>query len=790
MSARLLAAYAAVFAASAGLAIAAFSIGDTKHAQPDIAGSYAARGPCAGGTGKLVLNQSGQFVDASGALRGKLRFRHGVLSGTVECAGGSSAKLCLRRVPLHALHSLPGCTRLQARFVAKLPKPGTTAKPANPPTSEQIFGRLMLSIAAVILFARLVRNLIGRIGQPPVMGEVLAGILLGPTLLGAIAPSVEAYLFPPFIIPLLTAAADIGLVFYLFLVGLELDTRMLKGRIAHAAAISNASVLLPLALGIALAVPLYELLAPDTTFPAFALFIGVAMSITAFPVLARILIDRRMLGRRTGVIALSAAAVDDVTAWGLLAIASGVAAGGSATGALPVLGYVFAFCVGMALIARPLLGRVSSAYEEAGRVPAGWISAIFASVLVAAYLSMKSGVAAIFGAFVAGLVMPRRADLSHDVSRRLEDFVSTVLLPLFFVVSGLKMDVGLLNRPELWGLTAAICAVAIVGKWTAAMGMARVAGYDWRESSVLGALMNTRGLTELIVLNIGIELGVISHTLFTMLVLMALVTTFMTAPAIRALDPRGLLSAPVDEELEPGEGPAPAGSILVAPLAEENVDELLAVAEPLARAVPPRELIVAWLIEPPRVTGPLATRDRELARAGRELDRLRAALAARGVQARGLAFISADPGGDLARLAAEQRVDLVLVDGRRPLLGAGAPGGAVGSVLKRVPCDVAVLVDQERVPVIDDGHPVYVASGDTPHDEAALVLGTAIAGETGASLRVAGAAAGAEATAAEGGLLVVGMPAEWRRRGLGRVRAGLARSARVPTLFVRSGSAE
>ena len=190
------------------------------------------------------------------------------------------------------------------------------------------------------------------------------------------------------------------------------------------------------------------------------------------------------------------------------------------------------------------------------------------------------------------------------------------------------------------------------------------------------------------------------------------------------------------------------------------------------------------------MTGPLATRDRELARAGRELDRLRAALAARGVQARGLAFISADPGGDLARLATEQRVDLVLVDGRRPLLGAGAPGGAVGSVLKRVPCDVAVLVDQEHVPVIDDDHPVYVASGETAHDEAALVLGTAIAGETGASLRVAGAAAGAEATAAEGGLLVVGMPAEWRRRGLGRVRAGLARSARVPTLFVRSGSAE
>src|SRR2546423_8153940 len=224
----------------------------------------------------------------------------------------------------------------------------------------------------------------------------------------------------------------------------------------------------------------------------------------------------------------------------------------------------------MALIARPLLGRVSAAYDEAGRVPAGWISAIFSGVLVSAYLSMKSGVAPIFGAFVTGLVMPRRADLSHDVSRRLEDFIAIVLLPLFFVVSGLKTDVGLLNRPELWVLTAAIIGVAIVGKWFAATAIARVAGYSWQESSVLGALLNTRGLTELIVLNIGLELGVISRALFSMLVLMALVTTFMTAPAIRALDPRRMFSAPVEDELA-GEEPTTEKSILVAALEERNV---------------------------------------------------------------------------------------------------------------------------------------------------------------------------------------------------------------------------
>jgi K+:H+ antiporter len=782
-----LAGYLVVFAISAGLAVTAFVLGSDRHSQPDVAGFYRVTGVCASAVGKLKLEQSGQFVDASGPLDGKLRLRDGRLTGTVSCERGGERRFCMRVSRTHRLRPVPGCVPASATFVEELPKPGTTAKPAKPPRNEVIFGRLMLAIAAVLLAAWGVRVLMQKIGQPPVMGEVLAGILLGPTLLGWVAPSVEHYVFPSFVIPLLVAAADIGLVFYLFLVGRELDTRMLKGRISHAAAISNASVLLPLGLGIALALPLYGLLAPaGKSFASFALFMGVAMSITAFPVLARILIDRRMLKRTTGVLALSCAAVDDVTAWGLLAIATGVASGHSATGALPILGYVFAFCIGMAFLARPLLSRVSAAYDEAGRVPAGWISAICAGVLVSAYLSMKAGVAAIFGAFVMGLVMPRRADLSHDVSRRLEEFVAIVLLPLFFVVSGLKTDVGLLNRPELWGLTFAIIGVAIAGKWLASMGIARVAGYSWQESSVLGALLNTRGLTELIVLNIGLELGVISHALFSMMVIMALVTTFMAAPAIRLLDPKGRLSAPVEEELEGVQLEAAGPAILVAPLAEENVDELLALAVPLARSRPGEELIVSRLLPPPRVTGPLATQERDLTRAGRELERLDDLLDAHGVQARGVAFVSPDAGADLVRLASKERVELVLLDGRRPLLGTGPPGGAVGWVLRHAVADVAVLVDQEHVPVIDEEHPVYVASGEGMHDAAALRIATRIAVGAGAPLRVAGEADEAAATAAGAGLLVVGLPQQWEQRGLGRVRAALAQSGRVPTLFVRA----
>jgi len=766
--------YLVVFGIGAALAATSFTLGAGRKPQPRVAGVYRATAPCLGAERELTLKQSGQFVDASGGLSGSLRFRHGRLTGRVHCAGGSHARLDLtRRGTRERTDVLEGTLDgrpFDAVFVRDVPKPGVPSPSTSSHTNEQTFGRLTLAIALVILAARLVRALIGRIGQPPVMGEVLAGILLGPTLLGAVWPSLQHYLFPSFVVPLLTGAADIGLAFYMFLVGLELDPRQLRGRLSHAAAISNASVVLPLGLGIALALPLYGLLGtPDKSFQAFALFMGVAMSITAFPVLARILIERRMLGRPLGALALSAAAVDDVTAWGLLAIASGVAGHGSAFHALPVLGYVFAFCAAMALLARPLLARVSAAYDEAGHVPAAWIAAIFVGVLLSAYASMKAGIAPIFGAFVMGLVMPRRADLSHDVTRRVEDFVATVLLPLFFVVTGLKTDVGLLDRPVLWALTAAIVAVAIVGKWLGALGIARLAGYGLRESAIVGALMNTRGLTELIVLNIGLELGVISQALFTMLVLMALATTFMTAPVLHALDPRRRFSAPVEDELAEPPG---ARSILVAPLGAGNVDALVAIAEPLARGEPEREIVLARPLPPPRVGATLAARERELDQANRELARLGVHLKHHGVAMRPLAFTSTNRADDLVRLARSDGIDLLLVDGRRPLVGTGPAAGEVGALLARAPCDVAVLVSRERLPAIDPEHPIAVQGS------AALDLAAALARETDAPLRVAGTNEDLAEAARGAGLVVVELP-----RG---TRASAARlPVDQPVLYVR-----
>nr|MBA2463040.1 cation:proton antiporter [Actinomycetota bacterium] len=686
---RLLVGYGVVTVFLAVAASVSIKIGSDRDHPPAIAGLYSAT-PTACFDSSFELTQSGQFVDldGTGPVEGKLRLRDGRLKGEVTCRDGGSTDVDLALDQGGDNTVFSGTVLDQSvtlAFTAALPEAGKA--PAKKRSAEETFGRLMLAIAAVILAARLAGAVLATVGQPRVMGEIIAGILLGPTLLGAVAPDVKDYLFPADIIPLLSAAASIGLAFYLFLVGMELDPTAIRQRATQAAFISNTSVAFPMALGLLVAVPTYELLAPDADYLPFALFMGVAMSITAFPVLARILVERRMLRRPVGALAMAGAAIDDVTAWGLLALATAVAGAGSGVDALVVVGLAGAFTAAMIVGGRPILRRLSTAYDELGYVPPLWVAGIFVSILLAAYTAQEIGIAPIFGAFIVGLIMPRHAGLTEDMSRRLEDFVVTVLLPLFFVVTGLKVHVGSLDRWQLWVLALILFVVAVVGKWVGAMLAARYGGFSWRDSSALGALMNTRGLTELIVLNIGLDLGLISTALFTMLVLMAIVTTFMAGPALRLLDPRGELSEPPEEafrravgERETAEA-APERSILVAPQDDRNIDALLALAEPLARSQPPRELVVVRLLRPVALSTGLVTEDRQLRQTVEELDQRRELLLGRGVQTRVAAFTSADQGADLLRLASEPTIDLILMNGRRPLLGEGVPGGEVGVVL-------------------------------------------------------------------------------------------------------------
>jgi Kef-type K+ transport system membrane component KefB len=813
------------------VALVVFPAGAARSPAPAVAGAYRLDqpSPCLGDRGeRLRLQQSGQFVDLDGPgpVAAGLRLRGGRLEGTATCRGGGDAPLTLEADGA-TLRGTAGGTAVAATRIPPADAEAEATAAARTPGAEETFGQLMLAIAAVLLAARATGAAVARLGQPQVMGEVLAGILLGPTLLATVAPRLTALLFPAFVVPLIRAAADIGLAFYMFLVGLELDPKLLRERFEQAALISHASIAVPMGLGIAVALPLYELVGPGTSFVAFALFMGVAMSITAFPVLARILVERRMLRHPVGAMAMAAAAVDDVTAWGLLALAAAVAGSGSGLAVVRIVALAVAFCAVMVLVGRPLLARVSRAYDEAGHLPGGWVAAIFTGVLLSSFAAQRIGIAAIFGAFVMGLIMPRRADLTHDVTRRVEDFVVIVLLPLFFVVTGLRVQVGLLDSPALWLLTLVLLLVAIAGKWVGAMAAARLTGFSLRESGAIAALMNTRGLTELIVLNIGLELGVITPALFTAMVVVALVTTFMTGPVLRLIDPRGRLSVRPEEELHAAAAaPAPERAILVAPQDGKNLEGLLALAVPLARAEPRRELILARLLVPTRIaTGPAAD-DHELDRVAAELHRRRAQLLAGGLAVRSLAFTSADVAADLLRLASEQSIDLILLDGRRPLLGEGVPRGPVGEVLLRAPCDVGVLVERDGGTVAaGPDHPVLVPFGGAEHDWAALELGAWIASSYGATLRLLGAAAGEEGrrdasrllgnaslvlqqlagipaeplliepgregvlhAAAGAGLLVVGLSERWREEGLGPVRSRIARAAPAPTLFVRRGS--
>jgi hypothetical protein len=564
---------------------------------------------------------------------------------------------------------------------------------------------------------------------------------------------------------------------------------------------------------------------------------GVAMSVTAFPVLARILVERRMLKRPVGVLSMAGAAIDDVTAWCLLALATAVAASGAASDALQVVALSIVFVAGMFLVGRRFLGRVSKAYDEVGHVPTLLLGAIFVGVLLSAYLANEIGIAAIFGAFVMGMIMPRHAGLTHDVTRSFESFVVLVLLPLFFVVTGLRTEVNALNRPILWVITLLLIAVAITGKFIGAMLAARFGGFSLRDSAAIGALMNTRGLTELIVLNIGLDLGVISTQLFTMLVVMALVTTFMAGPILRLIDPRQELAEPVEETVRVASGTGvteiptaqPVRSILVTPQDEKNLEALLALAVPLAKATPPRELIVAQVVMPDRFVTGTSLDAGDVAATQAHLDERRGELLAEGVVARTAAFTSILPGQDYVRLASEEEIDLIMLDGRRPLLGEGIPRGPVGEVLDKAPCDVAVLVERQGMPSMDASHPVMVPFGGGDHDWAALELAAWIASSTGTPLKLLGAKGAAEngggesgdasrvlasaslvvqqlagistepvlvdladgglVRAAEGaGLLVIGLSERWRDEGLGPVRATIAKAAPAPILFVRRGS--
>ena len=404
-----------------------------------------------------------------------------------------------------------------------------------PAQARGVLTHVLLALVAILVFARLLGAAFRRLSQPQVIGEMIAGILLGPSFLGHFATGAASYLFPDSITPYLSFLSQIGVILYMFLVGLELDTDLLRGRSHSSVAISHASIIGPFLLGGGLALWLYPLFSTrDVPFAVFALFLAVAMSITAVPVLARILTDRQRHKRRMGAVALACAAVDDVTAWCLFAFVVSLARA-HAGRVLLTLTLTAVFIAGVLALLRPAAVWFAQRQSWQDKTSKDSIVIVCATLLLAALATQRIGIHALFGAFLVGAVIPHESALARDVNEKFEDLVVVLFLPVFFAFTGLRTQIALVHGWHDWLICLVIILVASLGKFGGASLAARFTGLGWEEAASLGILMNTRGLMELIVLNVGLDLGVLSPPLFAMLVIMALVTTFVTTPVLQAL---------------------------------------------------------------------------------------------------------------------------------------------------------------------------------------------------------------------------------------------------------------
>ena len=554
---------------------------------------------------------------------------------------------------------------------------------------------LILQIAVVLVVARAVGGLFRRLHQPQVVGEMAAGILLGPSLLGWVAPGVSATLFPPESLGNLNTLSQVGLIAFMFLVGLELDPRLLRGR-GHAAVVtSHASIVVPFCLGTALALFLYPRLSDDgVRFTGFALFMGAAMSVTAFPVLARILTERDQLGTRLGAVAIACAAVDDISAWSILAVVVAlVRASAAHTSLWFTLCGSLAYVAVMILVVRPALRGLEAYYHSRGRLTQDALGVILLLALASAWTTEWLGIHALFGAFALGAVMPKDPGFVHDVMEKLEDLVVVLLLPIFFAFTGLRTSIGLVQGGAMWGYFGLVLAVACAGKFGGSAIAARITGLSWREAGGLAILMNTRGLMELVILGIGLDLGAISPALFTIMVMMALVTTAMTTPILELIYP----SRRIREDRLVAEDSGGAYTVLLPISLPSAGPGLLEAALELA---PEGRPLRVYAVHLQSFSDGFLTRASLVRRPAEDdaLAPLLAIAAERKIEIRPLVFPSRNLARDIRDLARVKRADLVVVGWHKPILGGSMLGGTVQAVMEEVEADVAVFVDRGGAP--------------------------------------------------------------------------------------------
>ncbi len=396
---------------------------------------------------------------------------------------------------------------------------------------------LLAQIITIIIIARFFGWIFRKMGQPSVIGEIIAGIFLGPSLLVLYFPDFSIALFPAESLGNLQFLSQIGLILFMFIIGMELDLKVLKNRANEAIVISHASIVIPFALGIGLAYFVYHDFAPEgVAFLPFSLFMGIALSITAFPVLARIVQERGIHKTKLGAIVITCAAADDITAWCILAAVIAIVKAGTFVSSLYVIGLAIFYVIVMIFIVKPFLKKIGELYGTKDNINKPVVAIFFLTLIISSYTTEVIGIHALFGAFMTGVIMPDITKFRSIFIEKVEDVSVILLLPLFFVFTGLRTQIGLINDPYLWKVTGFIILVAVTGKFLGSALAAKFVGQTWRDSFTIGALMNTRGLMELIVLNIGLDLKVLTPEVFTMMVIMALVTTFMTGPALNLIN--------------------------------------------------------------------------------------------------------------------------------------------------------------------------------------------------------------------------------------------------------------
>ncbi len=392
---------------------------------------------------------------------------------------------------------------------------------------------LFLQIILILTTARLFGTVFSKLGQPSVVGEIIAGIFLGPSIIGLLFPEFTRFVFPADSLKNLQFLSQIGLIFFMFMIGMELDLHKIKNKAKDAFVISHSSIIFPFFLGVLLSYFIYEKFAPaNISFLVFSLFMGIAMSITAFPVLARIVQERGLTKTPLGVMVISCAAADDITAWCILAVVIAIAKAGTVTSALYTIVPAIVYIALMLYVVRPWLRKFITLSGKAETLDKTLVTVTFFVLLVSSYIAEVIGIHLLFGAFLAGTIMPQSIKIKTLLTEKIEDVSVIVFLPVFFAVTGLRTQIGLLNEGRLWITCLSVVSVAVVGKFGGSAFAARLVGQSWKDSLSIGALMNTRGLMELIVLNIGYDLGILSPEIFAIMVLMAVATTFMTGPLL------------------------------------------------------------------------------------------------------------------------------------------------------------------------------------------------------------------------------------------------------------------